>query len=59
MTSLLVDKPRDPVPYIYSYLVDLSKGVKPEPLTENEVNELRNLKKKVEFLKDQLEERGD
>jgi cAMP-dependent protein kinase regulator len=59
VTSLLVDKPRDPVPYIYSYLVDLSKNQEPNPLTENEVNELRNLKKKVEYLRDQLEERGD
>jgi cAMP-dependent protein kinase regulator len=29
VTALLVDKPRDPVPYIYSYLVDLSKGQEP------------------------------
>ena len=33
----------------------MSKGVTaPRPLTDNEVNETRNLKKKVEFMKDQL-----
>lgn len=26
VTNLLVDKPKDPVPYIYSYLLDMSKG---------------------------------
>jgi|JI7StandDraft_1071085.scaffolds.fasta_scaffold822171_1 cAMP-dependent protein kinase regulator len=26
VTQLLIDKPKDPVPYIYSYLVDLSKN---------------------------------
>ena len=42
---------------MYSYLSDLSKGYKdPQPLTDNEVNEMRNLKKKVDFVKDQLDE---
>lgn len=31
----------------------------PNPITDNELNELRNLKKKVEYLKDKLEEKGD
>lgn len=44
------------VPYIYSYLLDRSKGLDPKPITENELNELRNLKKKVEYLKDKLQE---
>ena len=56
VTSLLVDKPKDPVPYIYSFLLDLSKGADPKPITENELNELRNLRKKVDYLKDKLQE---
>lgn len=55
VTALLRDKPKDPVPYIYSYLSDMSQGAKdPRPLTDNEVNEMRNMKKKAEYLKDQL-----
>ena len=47
------------MPYIYGYLNDLSRGLaEPKPLTDNELNELRNLKKKVEYLKDQLQEEG-
>lgn len=53
VTSLLKDKPKDPVPYIYSYLSEHSKGSKePKPLTDNEVNEMRNLKKKADYLRD-------
>lgn len=52
VTALLVDKPKDPVPYMYSYFQDLASGKKPKPLTDNELNELRNLKKKVEYLKE-------
>ena len=38
----------------------MSKGVKePKPLTDNEMNEMRNLKKKVEYLKGQIEEQED
>jgi hypothetical protein len=37
----------------------MSKGQVPNPITDNELNELRNLKKKVDYLKDKLEERGD
>jgi len=40
------------VPYIYSYLLDVSKGKEPHPINDNEINELRNLRKKVEYLKD-------
>mmetsp|Transcript_30052 Transcript_30052/g.22310 ORF Transcript_30052/g.22310 Transcript_30052/m.22310 type:complete len:84 (+) Transcript_30052:71-322(+) len=51
-----MDKPKDPVPYIYSYLLDMSKGQDPRPITDNELNELRNLRKKVDYLKDKLED---
>ncbi len=37
----------------------MSKGQVPKPITDNELNELRNLKKKVDYLKDKLLERGD
>ena len=26
VTNLLINKPKDPIPYIYSYLLELSKG---------------------------------
>ena len=34
----------------------MSKGMDPKPITDNELNKLRNLKKKVEYLKDKLQE---
>ena len=46
VTSLLTQKPNDPVPHIYSYLKEYQKGVNPSeiiPITENELNELKNL----------------
>jgi hypothetical protein len=55
VTSLLTLKPMDPVPHIYSYLQEIQKGVEPgdiKPITDNELNELRNLEKKVAYLKD-------
>jgi hypothetical protein len=41
---------------MYSYLLDLSKGLQPNPMSDNELAETRNLKKKVEYLKDKVEE---
>jgi hypothetical protein len=40
-------------------LLDLQKGHQPSPITDNELGELKNLKKKVEYLKDKLEEDVD
>lgn len=37
----------------------MSKGVTPQPVNDNELNELRNLKKKVEYLKDQIDEHDE
>jgi hypothetical protein len=57
VTSLLTHKPSDPVPHIYSYLQEIKKGgVIGEivAINDNELNELRNLEKKVAYLKDQL-----
>lgn len=52
VSSALADKPRDPVPYIYSYLLELSKNKEePKPITDQELAEIRNLSKKVEYLK--------
>ncbi len=61
VSSALADKPRDPVPYIYSYLLELSKNKEePKPITDQELAEIRNLSKKVEYLKSQLvEDTGD
>jgi len=61
VTSLLTHKPTDPVPHIYSYLQEIQKGTATEnivPISDNELNELRNLEKKVQYLKDQLHEDG-
>ena len=55
VTSLLRDKPRDPVPYIYTYLLELSNKVKdPKPLSDNEVNDMRNLRKKADYIREKL-----
>ena len=59
VTSLLTSKPNDPVPHIYSYLKEYQKGLDPSeitPITDNELNELKNLNKKVEMYKDMLNE---
>lgn len=35
----------------------MSKGdADPRPLTDHEINEMRNMKKKVDYLKDQLDD---
>uniref|UniRef100_A0A7S3IRJ4 cAMP-dependent protein kinase regulatory subunit n=1 Tax=Strombidium inclinatum TaxID=197538 RepID=A0A7S3IRJ4_9SPIT len=59
VTSLLSHKPQDPVPHIYSYLKEFNKGVEPKeikPITTNEINELKNLKKKLDYYRDILQE---
>jgi hypothetical protein len=57
ITKLLKDKPRDPVPYIFTYLQELSLKIKdPRPLNDNEINEMRNLAKKVDYLKELLDQ---
>lgn len=59
VTSLLTLKPQDPVPHIYSYLQEIKKGGDPNdivPINENELNELKNLQKKVEYYKDMINE---
>jgi heme oxygenase len=45
------------VPHIYSYLKEFQKGVEQSeicPITDNELNELKNLQKKVDYYKDIL-----
>lgn len=62
VTSLLTSKPSDPVPHIYSYLLEIQKGVDPaniKAITDNELAELKNLEKKVAYYKDILNEAGD
>ena len=61
VTSLLTQKPNDPVPHIYSYLKEHQKGLDQsqiKPITDNELNELKNLQKKVEYYKDMLNEQN-
>jgi hypothetical protein len=60
VTKLLKDKPRDPVPYIFTYLSELSQKVKdPRPLTDNEINDMRNFSKKADYLKEILDHQDD
>lgn len=57
VSTLLSRKPTDPVPHIYSFLLEAKKGVpvkEIEPITENELNELKNLQKKIDYYKDML-----
>ena len=54
VVSLLANKPTDPIPHIYSFLKEVQKGVdskEVKAITENELNELLNLKKKTEYYK--------
>lgn len=59
VSTLLSAKPSDPVPHIYSFLKEAQKGIPLKdikPITENELNEQRNLKKKIDYCKDLLGE---
>lgn len=59
VTSLLTHKPNDPVPHIYSYLLEIKKGINPEQIkaiTDNELAELKNLEKRINYNKEQLNE---
>ncbi len=48
-------KPNDPVPFIYAYFKSLSDGEsKPKPLSDYEISLAKNLHKKFEYLKSQL-----
>lgn len=61
VVSLLANKPNDPVPHIFSFLKEVQKGVdskEARAITENELNELMNVKKKVEYFKQCLNEKG-
>ena len=52
--SFRANEPRDPIPHIYSFLKEVQKGVdskEVKAITENELNELLNLKKKTEYYK--------
>lgn len=57
VSTLLSRKPGDPVPHIYSFLKEAKKGIpvrEIDPITENELNELKNLQKKITYFKDLL-----
>ena len=57
VTSLLTHKPNDPVPHIYSYLLEIKKGIDAgqiKAITDNELAELKNLDKKITYYKDKL-----
>ena len=55
MKQLLSEKPSDPIPFMYSYLKQVSEGVE-TPITpqNHEVAEMKNLRKKYEYLKSQV-----
>lgn len=53
--QLLNRKPTDPVPFVYSYLKQLGDGVaEPVMPTNLDVAEIKNLRKKYEYLKSQV-----
>lgn len=57
ISTLLSRKPTDPVPHIYSFLLQAQKGIpvkEIDPITENELNELKNLQKKIDYYQDIL-----
>ena len=50
--QLLHEKPSDAIPFMYSYLKQAAEGVtKPVTPTNIEVAEMKNLRKKYEYLK--------
>lgn len=53
--QLLSEKPSDPIPFMYSYLKQISEGVE-KPITpkNHEVAEMKNLRKKYDYLKSQV-----
>ena len=58
--QLVKEKPSDPVPFMYSYLKQISQGVQEPVLPTNlEVAELKNLRKKLAHLKSQLGQDDD
>lgn len=62
VSTLLSRKPTDPVPHIYSFLLEAKKGIPVkdiEPITENELNEMKNLQKKIDYYKDLLGNNDD
>ena len=62
VSTLLSRKPTDPVPHIYSFLLEAKKGIpvkEIDPISENELNELKNLQKKIDYYKDILGQNDD
>ena len=53
--QLLSEKPSDPIPFMYSYLKQVNQGID-TPITpaNHEVAEMKNLRKKYEYLKSQV-----
>ena len=55
MTSLLREKPSDPVPFIYNYLCQVRGGVeKPKPITNIQIAQVKNLRLKIADLQSKL-----
>ena len=55
VTSLLREKPSDPVPFIYNFLAQKQQGIQsPAPLSNHEVSQIRNLRLKIEDLESRL-----
>ena len=60
ITQLLREKPSDPVPFMYSYLKQVKKGIAdPVCPTNKQIAEVKNLRKKCEFLRSQLDDDED
>lgn len=53
--KLLNEKPQDPIPFMYTYLKQVGEGIEvPELPSNKEVAEIKNLRKKYEYLKSQI-----
>jgi len=58
--SLLSEKPVDPIPYMYAYLSQHNAGnSNPTGINNNQVNEIKNLRKQVEYLQSQLDDNDE
>ncbi len=55
VTSLLREKPNDPVPFIYSFLAQAQTGAQqPKPVTNIDIAQIKNMHLKIDDLKSRL-----
>lgn len=52
--NLLTERPNDPVPYMYAYLKQTKLGITPQCTSNNEIAAIKNMRKKIEYLRTQV-----